>query len=469
MYSAKSMFNLIMVVIVAVLLAACGSVQPRLNDIYRTEERGAPFQPPVIIVPGIVSSTLVDQQGKEIWFGSIRKLLFSNYEELALEINPQTLAPKPSKYRPGILPKSVVGKDFYGPLFKTLEKAGRYKLAKLGDPYTTPERRYYKFSYDWRYGNEVTAKKLDAFIEQIRRDYNRPNMKVDLIGHSMGGLIIRYYMRYGDQDVLADNDFPVSQAGAKKARRVILLGSPNLGSVSTLAEIIEGYKVIFGRIPTESVITLPSIYQLLPHPLNNWIVTAEGKHLKRDLFNVNLWRRFQWSVFDPKVIQRIKKRYASEAEGERRVALLQDYMHNHLERARRFVWSLSVMIEDPKYQLINFGGNCQPTPARIVVEEVDGESLVRLRPKQIKRPVKGVDYKRLMLEPGDGRVTKPSMLARDFLDPSKPRHRYSFFPQDYAFFLCEDHIRVTSNINFQDNLLNVLLEQTREDFMAAQK
>lgn len=59
----------------------------------------------------------------------------------------------------------------------------------------------------------------------------------------MGGMIIRYYVRYGTLDVLEDNEFPVSEYGADQIRRVILLGTPNLGSISALRTLIEGYKV----------------------------------------------------------------------------------------------------------------------------------------------------------------------------------------------------------------------------------
>jgi len=66
-----------------------------------------------------------------------------------------------------------------------------------------------------------------------------------------------------------------------------------------------------------------------------------------------------------------------------------------------------------------------------------------------------------MLEPGDGAVTKPSLLAREALNPLAPRNDALFFPLAYAFFLCEGHERLTGNINFQDNLLNVLLARER--------
>jgi hypothetical protein len=83
--------------------------------------------------------------------------------------------------------------------------------------------------------------------------------------------------------------------------------------------------------------------------------------------------------------------------------------------------------------------------------------VARLEPSQIKAPRSDVNYEELMLEPGDGRVTKPSLLARETLDPSAPQHEDSFLPVAYAFFLCEHHNSLTSNINFQDDLLNVLL------------
>jgi hypothetical protein len=75
-----------------------------------------------------------------------------------------------------------------------------------------------------------------------------------------------------------------------------------------------------------------------------------------------------------------------------------------------------------------------------------------------------VPYDKLMLEPGDGRVTKPSLLARNTLDPSLPSKTAHAFPLDFALFLCEDHSAITNNLTFQDNLLNILLTQeTTED------
>lgn len=75
--------------------------------------------------------------------------------------------------------------------------------------------------------------------------------------------------------------------------------------------------------------------------------------------------------------------------------------------------------------------------------------------------LKSVDYGRPMLEPGDGLVTKASLLGRTILDPSIPRHRYSFFPLDYSFFLCEEHDTLPANPSFLDDLLHALLSIDR--------
>lgn len=92
-----------------------------------------------------------------------------------------------------------------------------------------------------------------------------------------------------------------------------------------------------------------------------------------------------------------------------------------------------------------------------MVEQLDGREQVRLTPAEIVAPKPGVPYDELMIEPGDGRVTKPALLGRETLAPGAPQNEDSFLPAAYAFFLCEDHAFLTSNINFQDNLLNAQL------------
>jgi len=185
---------------------------------------------------------------------------------------------------------------------------------------------------------------------------------------------------------------------------------------------------------------MPSGYQLFPHPLARWLIDLDGRARNDELFDPQTWQQHRWSIFETEP-----------------APVLRRYFEHQLERARRFAWMLSAPEPVSPIRYVLFGGDCHLTPARLVIENADGREAVRLAPADVKSPRPGVAYDELMLEPGDGRVTKPSLLARETLDPSAPQHEDSFLPLAYAFFLCEHHNFLTSNINFEDNLLNVLL------------
>ena len=73
------------------------------------------------------------------------------------------------------------------------------------------------FGYDWRQDIRVTAAQLAAFIDRLASE-RAGRLRVNLIGHSMGGLVALYFLRYGS-DVSAH---AITWAGAKyiPARRV---------------------------------------------------------------------------------------------------------------------------------------------------------------------------------------------------------------------------------------------------------
>jgi len=231
-----------------------------------------------------------------------------------------------------------------------------------------------------------------------------------------------------------------------------------MGSASSLDAFLTGEKIGFGRIPQETLATLPSGYQLFPHPLVTWLIDTNGKPRQDDLFDPEIWRRYHWSIFDPAVDARIRAAHGADADAY--VASLQRFFDYRLERARRFLWALTTPEPPSAIRYVLFGGDCELTPARLALEEVGGTPVARLRPDQIGAPAAGVPYSQLMLEPGDGSVTKPSLLARETLDPSAPQNEDTVIPIAYWFFLCEHHSRLTGNVNFQDNLLNVLLTRS---------
>lgn len=448
--------------LLAVLLAGCGLPQskPDLERLYSTARENAE-QPPVIIIPGLMGSKLAAPGRGEIWIGSLWDLAFSDYRAAALQIDPETLLPDPGDVRATEITGRFAGRNFYQPIIETLEDVGGFRRAEAGTAVDPDGRYYYIYAYDWRLDNVESVRGLSRLIEQIRKDHDDPEMKVDIVAHSMGGMIARYYLRYGPEDVTDDNAFPVNYHGADRVRRIVILGTPNMGSVKSLQAFISGRRIGLRNIPPEVMMTFPSFYQLFPHPLTDWLVDIQGRSFDIDPFDISTWKRFHWGPFDPSRRKRILARFDDPQAGRARLNVLERYFHKHIERGRRFMWSLTVNMERQPWQLVVFGGDCNLTTARGVVEPVGGRFELRMQPDDIVEPVAGIDYERLMLEPGDGLVTKTSLLARQTLDPFVPRHRWSDFPIDYPLFLCEDHSQLTNNAFFQNNLLHFLLSRDR--------
>ncbi|MFK8014229.1 MAG: hypothetical protein AB8G17_02145 [Gammaproteobacteria bacterium] len=454
------------------MLAGCGgssSLRPDLVRLY-ANQTGTALPPPLIVIHGVLGGRLYDPATEqEVWPGKLRRVVFDDYAYLKLDINAETLDPEPSTFEVSGITDRAAGRDFYAQILTTLENVGGYVRTKPGTAVTgKPTKRFYIYAYDWRQDNVDSARGLDALVEQIRRDYNDPGLRVDVVAHSMGGLITRYFIRYGTTDVLNGNDFPVVYEGDKKIRRAILLGTPNLGSIAGLDTLLNGHRIGLGRLAPEIIATFPSAYQVLPHALRDWLVGSDGKPVEWyqdpdgkvqqvDQFDIDWWRDHQLSIFDPAVRERIIKQAPDREQGEAHFERMTRYFETHLERGRRFSWSLTVPAPHIEQRYAVFGGSCHLTHARGLMEEIDERFRIRFDPRDVVSRQLGVDYTRLLLEPGDGTVTKASLLARQILDPTVRRHRYSFFPLDYSIFLCEDHTRLTENPSFQDNLLNALL------------
>jgi pimeloyl-ACP methyl ester carboxylesterase len=450
MVTSAAVMRLAMVVL-PLLLAGCSSLEPAADQLYPAHSATLERHP-VILIPGLLGSRLARAgDGVELWPGSTRKLLTSDYEDLALRIDPETLEPLDDGLVPSGIFEGAAGKDFYRRLIQELRQAGNYRLVRPGRPVVEQKARLYLFTYDWRQDNVKTVQKLDELIEQIRRDYQDPKLRVDVIAHSMGGLIVRYYERYGTVDVLNGNTFPVTGFGLSKLRRVVLLGTPNQGTVSAVHKFLNGYRVGFSALPTEGVATMPSTFQLFPHPLVDWVVNIYGQPLNFDIFDVEFWRRYEWSIFD----HRIQRRMNRHRDIWPAQDVFERWFKKRLDRGRRFAWSLMVPPGDvPLIKPLLLGADCVPTPRRLVFENVSGESIARLRPEQILNPKPGVDYESLMFAPGDGSVTLTSLLSRENPSREVPKDEQQGLESERNQIVCARHDALTSD----DTLLNVMIE-----------
>ena len=180
------------------------------------------YQNPVIVIPGITGTSLTDEypiNPEAIW----STLLDKNFERLAL--HPDNL--RYEAREPARVVRGQVFELIYGELIGAL----RHDLSAKADEWTP----VFAFPYDWRQPVEETAKQLTEFVGEViertrlLRHYLGWPLKrqsVDLVGHSMGGLVISEY--------LARCQAASSDA---RVRRVATLGTPHQGSVEAIVKI----------------------------------------------------------------------------------------------------------------------------------------------------------------------------------------------------------------------------------------
>ncbi len=429
-------------------------VVPPLAELYRDLDHAAD-QPPLIVIPGAFGSQLRRRStGEEIWPRSNFSLLLSSYPDIELEIDPETLEPITYDVEAFEIFREGLGRDFYGAVLNTLEDVGGYTRRRVGDPGEPTGRTYYVYLYDWRLDNVAAVQGLHELMERVAEEHGNSRQQVDVLAHSNGGLLARYYARYGTADVLTENPVPASGNGSHRVRRLLLVGTPNLGSMQPVLSHVRGEEMGLRHIPADVVATCSGAPQLMPHPEHVWLVNRRGEPVDLDVYDIETWRELGWSIFSAKARARMIRRRGSRMAADAHGQMLDAYLSKHLTRGRRFqeVLSLPARPDEPRPYL--FGGDCAPTVARLVLGRAGKGYAGYERADLIPNPLPGMNYEGLINDPGDGVVTRESLMGRLSRTDPRPVPRLE---TSHSVFLCEAHQSLTGNPSFQDNLLYTLL------------
>ncbi len=460
-------------------LGAC-SVQPSLPNlraIYEyTAEIDPAFRRPIITIPGTLGSRLrTGRDGPFLWGGPDDLSADPDDPEgarmIALPIGDGTrpLSVLRDGIRPaGVLRKAnasflgaVVEEEIYDGIVKSLNAGGfefsltrQEELERLG---RNPGS--FEFPYDWRRDIVEAARELHDFIERKAQQVSdvrtqrygsapKPEaIRFDVVAHSMGSLVLRYYLMYGDQELPADGSLPeLTWAGAKRIACAVFIAPPNLGSISAFENLVNGKSLgpLLPTYPAALLSTHHSIYQLMPRDRHSRALfdSVDGAAVG-SLYDVELWDRFGWGLLaqDADIyLQQLLPEISDPVERRRRAKA---HLRQLLSRAEQFHRAMDRPVTPRATDLFLVVGTGLDTPASLIVDSETGE-------------VGEGTY-----EEGDGIVLRASALMDERQGSARTQRRNARIRYRTVLLLPDEHVELTKNPVFADNLLYWLLDGQR--------
>ncbi|HUG51958.1 MAG TPA: hypothetical protein VMR21_00080 [Vicinamibacteria bacterium] len=420
-------------------------VDPRL--IRRAVAAEDAHVPPAVIIPGIMGSGLLRPDGTRVWL-NLRNAVGQYNLSLPFVL---PLHESKDELRPGSLlgiehrlPRLFGFTEYYD-LLELLEAARFVPARKTGAHGLV----HHVFAYDWRRDLVEAVRHLDETLEALADARGDHDARFNIVGHSMGGLIARYYLRYGTAEPRPD--MPVTWAGARRINSMVLVAVPNGGSIHSLEAMLYGNRVglSYTTLAASVVARMPSVYQLIPPRGAPALLSADCQPIDDDLHDVATWERFGWGPFGSTSIRRL-----SGLDDSRDRIGYDEFLAAVLQRAREFHQALGRPVASPcPVRVTLLGGDCMPTLARCIVPEKRG-SFPRFEPLNRHEA-------ECMFEAGDGRVTRASVIG-SHLSGADDSESGSAFPEVARTFIgSADHHGIYQEPTFQSVLLRQLLKPAR--------
>ena len=419
---------------------------------------------PVIVIPGILGTELINSKtGQTIWPSAFR----TSNEGLPitpnLEANRDDLVP--GKILETVRLARIVPEIYvYRDLLEALRRYAGYREGNWNNPDADGDRdTFYVFPYDWRRDNVANARELVQRMRRLKERLQRPELKFNIIAHSMGGLIARYAAMYGEADLPPDDvAIQPTWVGAAHISKIVMIGTPNEGSSDAFATLVEGYSITEGlrrRVPllnkltAEDAVRTPSVFQLMPHRRAAKFLDENLKPIDLDLYDIEVWKRYGWGAINS---DEFRREYKGDLED------LDVYLANTLKRARRFHEALdAVENAGGPVVLLAIGGDCEETLSAPVIlrDQKRNRWLTLIRPREFRTSAGLKMSKKQVTEamyaPGDGRVTRASLLGENLIKSRDPVTGFTLL--HYAVFGCDLHGQLPRNKSLQDNTLTAIV------------
>jgi len=209
----------------------------------------------VVLLPGITGSVL-KKNGKVVWgfsASTISKALFtlgsSMEETMALPHDD----PGVDDLGDGIVADALMPDLHLLPGIWKIDGYGKIAEAIKANFAVTEGRNFFQYPYDWRRDNRVSARRLakaaHGWLSAWRQSSGNAQARLILVGHSMGGLVSRYFLE--------------CMEGWKTTKALVTFGTPYRGSLNALDGLANGLKK--GPLDLSTLARqLTALYQLLP-------------------------------------------------------------------------------------------------------------------------------------------------------------------------------------------------------------
>jgi hypothetical protein len=235
-----------------------------LASVEITNEPMALSKMPVLFVPGLLGSEIL-KNNEKLWPNALQMMVdpFDGFmNDLAFDVNLKSLN---NIFKGLIIRKETDLFDYSDGLIKEFQAQG-YN-ADEGSAGQT----FFTFPYDWRYGvsgkypdGKTNGDLLKEKINQILAQTGAS--KVDVIAHSMGGLIVKKYVM--DR---------IENGGAPNIDKLVFVGVPNFGSPDAAKTLLLGNDFRVTGLSAAEIKkisrNMPAAYDLLP---------TKGYFAKRD-------------------------------------------------------------------------------------------------------------------------------------------------------------------------------------------